>query len=430
MSEQVTNSEQGLTVSALAALLTDTLQAAFPTTVTLDAEIANFKAYPSGHWYFSLTDGQASLSAVMFKGNNRLVRLVARDGLAVRTACEINFYPPNGKLQLIVKKMVEAGLGDQKAKLDALRAKLIAEGLTDPQRKRPLPRMPASIGLITSAKGAVIQDMLTVLNRRWPIAEIRLYSAAVQGEQAAVELNTALQRAITERRCDVLIIGRGGGSSEDFSAFNDETLCRTIAAAPIPIVSAVGHETDTGLTDLVADARAATPSQAAELVSPDRREIQARVHSLTGRLISRAETQIALAEQRLELNLQRLSQRIEHLTRNHRDRLVQLQTRLVAPTQYIAIKRADLSHLAAQLEARITQQLDRQRNQLQRLAGQLDVLSPLATLGRGYGILLKTETSGDRTIGSITDVAEQAEIEIRLKDGRLNATISQIQQEP
>lgn len=430
MSEQVTNTEHALTVSTLASLLTETLQSAFPSTVTLDAEISNFKAYPSGHWYFSLTDGQATLSAVMFKGNNRAVRLVARDGLQVRMTCEINFYPPNGKLQLIVKSMAEAGLGDQKAKLDALRAKLIAEGLTDPNRKRPLPTMPRSIGLITSAKGAVIQDMLTVLKRRWPIAEIRLYSAAVQGDAAISELNAALARAIGERYCDVLIIGRGGGASEDFSAFNDESLCRAIAASPIPIVSAVGHETDTGLTDLVADVRAATPSQAAELVSPDRIDIANRLSSLSGRLVSRAQTQIALTEQRLEITIQRLSRQMDTQCRNHRDRLTQLQSRLLPPTEYIAIKRADLVHLTEQLKDRMSRHLEAQRTKLHALASQLDVLSPLATLGRGYGILLKTDGSSDRTIGSITDVEEHAEIEIRLRDGRLGATITQIQQEP
>lgn len=425
----MTNTEQTLTVSTLAARLNDALQSAFPTTVTLDAEISNFKAYPSGHWYFSLTDGQASLSAVMFKGNNRLVRLVARDGLKVRIACEVNFYPPNGKLQLIVKKMAEAGLGDQKAKLDALRAKLVAEGLTDASRKRALPSMPRCIGLITSSKGAVIQDMLAVLNRRWPVAEIRLYSAAVQGEAAAEELQTALAHSIADGRCDVLIIGRGGGASEDFSAFNDESLCRAIAACPIPVVSAVGHETDTGLTDWVADVRAATPSQAAELVSPDQVEIASRVHNLQRRLVSRAETLIALAEQRLELNLQRLSQRIDTQTRNQRDRLQQLRSRLVPPTEYIAIKRADLTHLSRQLHDRIAQRLTVARTQLGGYASQLDVLSPLATLSRGYGIVLKADASADRTIGSVHDVALQSAIEVRLKDGRLDATVTQIQEE-
>ena len=157
MSEQVKQAENVLTVSALSARLTQAITEFFPQTVTLDAEISNFKTYPSGHWYFSLTDGDASLSAVMFKGANRLVRLVARDGLKVRVRCEVNFYPPNGRLQLVVKRMAEEGVGDQKAKLEALKAKLIAEGLTDSQRKQPLPPMPRCVGLITSPKGLSLE---------------------------------------------------------------------------------------------------------------------------------------------------------------------------------------------------------------------------------------------------------------------------------
>ncbi len=424
MSEQGPIQQQSLTVSGLASLLTHALQDAFPTTVWLDAELSNFKAYPSGHWYFSLTDGQAALSAVMFKGANRLVRLVARDGLQVRVECEVNFYPPNGRLQLIVRKMVEAGLGDQKAKLDALRAKLIAEGLTDPSRKKPLPRMPSCIGLITSVKGAVINDMLTVLARRWPIASIRVYSAAVQGESAPSELRQALQTAIDECTCDVLIIGRGGGSADDFSAFNDEALVRAVSACPIPIVSAVGHETDTGLTDLVADVRAATPSQAAELVSPDASDLIHRTDGLLKRLASRTETQIALAQQRVDLISQRLSQRTEQRSIALRDQVNKLAHRLIAPTEYIASKRADVTQWQQRLTARIEQQHSSYQAKLGKLSGQLDVLSPLATLSRGYGILLKPSRNTDRTIGSVTDVQPGEAIEIRVKDGRIDAAVT------
>ncbi|NBS12877.1 MAG: exodeoxyribonuclease VII large subunit, partial [Gammaproteobacteria bacterium] len=174
MSEQAQTDVSALTVTALATQLGHALSRAFPTVVSVEGELTNFKAYPSGHWYFSITDGDASLSCAMFKAANRTVRLVARDGLKVRLTVEINFYPPNGRLQLIARRMVEAGLGDQKARLDALRAKLVAEGLTDPARKRPLPRYPMTIGVITSPKGAVIRDICTVLAHRWPLAEIRL----------------------------------------------------------------------------------------------------------------------------------------------------------------------------------------------------------------------------------------------------------------
>ncbi len=430
MSEQVSQSENALTVSTLAALLTQALTEFFPQAVTLDAEISNFKTYPSGHWYFSLTDGDASLSAVMFKGANRLVRLVARDGLKVRVRCEVNFYPPNGRLQLIVKHMAEAGVGDQKAKLEALKAKLIAEGLTDLSRKKPLPTIPRCIGLITSPKGAVIQDMLTILKRRWPLASIRLYSAAVQGDVAPQELTTALGRACADNVADVLIIGRGGGASEDLSAFNDEQLCRTIASCPIPIISAVGHETDTGLTDLVADIRAATPSQAAEIATPDLSDITRRLMQYEGRLTSRADTLISLAQQRLELVTHKLSSAVTKQTNLSRERLRQLENKLVAPTEYIALKRHDVSYQAKRLSRAVDQVMKNSQSTLAHLSAQLDTLSPLATLGRGYGIVLKGDTETDRSIGSVNDVVEKSPVEIRLKDGRLNATIDHIQKDP
>ncbi|MDC3032858.1 exodeoxyribonuclease VII large subunit [Litorivicinus sp.] len=426
MSEQVSQSENALTVSTLAALLTQALTEFFPQSVILDAEISNFKTYPSGHWYFSLTDGDASLSAVMFKGANRLVRLVAGDGLKVRVRCDVNFYPPNGRLQLIVKRMAEAGVGDQKAKLEALKAKLIAEGLTDLNRKKSLPGIPRCIGLVTSPKGAVVQDMLTILHHRWPLASIRLYSAAVQGDVAPEELVHALRQAVADGLADVLIIGRGGGASEDLSAFNNERLCRAIAACHIPVISAVGHETDTGLTDLVADVRAATPSQAAEIATPDMGDIRRQLSQFEGRLTSRADTLIALAQQRFELTTHKLSTAVSQQTQHSRERLRQLEKRLVAPTEYIALKRHDVNHLSKRLSHATDQVMLGSRSTLTHLSAQLNTLSPLATLGRGYGILLKGDTTTDRSIGSVDDVSEKTPVEIRLKDGRLNATVDQI----
>ena len=426
MSEQVSRSENALTVSTLAALLMQALTEFFPQSVILDAEISNFKTYPSGHWYFSLTDGDASLSAVMFKGANRLVRLVARDGLKVRVRCDVNFYPPNGRLQLIVKHMAEAGIGDQKAKLEALKAKLIAEGLTDLNRKKSLPAIPSCIGLITSPKGAVIQDMLTILCHRWPLASIRLYSAAVQGDVAPGELVHALRQAAADGSADVLIIGRGGGASEDLSAFNDEYLCRTIAACHIPVISAVGHETDTGLTDLVADIRAATPSQAAEIATPDIGDIRRQLSQFGGRLTSRADTLIALAQQRFELATHKLSTAVRQQTQRSCERLRQLEKRLVAPTEYIVLKRHDVNHFSKRLSHATDQVMQGSRSTLTHLSAQLNTLSPLATLGRGYGILLKGDTTTDRSIGSVDDVSEKTPVEIRLKDGRLNAIIDRI----
>ena len=423
MSEQAQTDVSALTVTALATQLGHALSRAFPTVVSVEGELTNFKAYPSGHWYFSITDGDASLSCAMFKAANRTVRLVARDGLKVRLTVEINFYPPNGRLQLIARRMVEAGLGDQKARLDALRAKLVAEGLTDSARKRPLPRYPMTIGVITSPKGAVIRDICTVLAHRWPLAEIRLYSAAVQGDEAPNALRDALRKAQQEGLCDVLILGRGGGSQEDLSAFNDEALVRDVASCTLPIVTAVGHETDTGLVDLVSDRRAATPSQAAELVSPDKAERHQFVTALLARLAQRAGNQIALAEQRLDLLSYRLHDRAERLLSGLQDRVQRAQQRLVSPGQYIVLKAQDLRHFETLLHTRLHQHLDNAQRRLRQAAGALDMLSPLATLSRGYGIIQRRQGDQMGLVGTIDELTVDEILSIRLRDGSLEAQV-------
>jgi exodeoxyribonuclease VII large subunit len=272
--------------------------------------------------------------------------------------------------------------------------------------------------------------MLTILDKRWPIANIRFYSAAVQGETAPEELVSALRRASEEGIADVLIIGRGGGASEDLSAFNDEQLCRTLANCQIPVISAVGHETDTGLTDLIADVRAATPSQAAELATPDVFDITRRLHQYQDRLVSRADTLISLAQQRLELVTHRLSSGVTQHTNQSRDRLRQLERKLVPPTEYIALKRHDVRSIQSRLQQAADQRIKHTKIALAHLSAQLDTLSPLATLSRGYGIVLKGDTQVDRSIGSVGDVTEQSPVEIRLKDGRLNATVTHIMKDP
>lgn len=429
MSEQVASKETTFTISSLSALLTKTLQESFPTTVLVDAEISNFKTYPSGHWYFSLSDERATLNAVMFKGANRLVRLTAGDGVKVRVSCEVNFYSPSGKLQLIVKRMTEQGIGNQKAQFEELKQKLIAEGLTSLDRKRKIPTFPNVIAVVTSPNGAVIQDILTILNQRWPIAEVLLYSSAVQGDSAPRELLHGLKRAIFDARADVIIIGRGGGTSEDLNAFNNELLCRAIATSGIPVVSAVGHETDTGLTDLVADVRAATPSQAAELVTPDVLSLMNQLNSLEQRLLSRTDTQISLGEQRLELCHFKLTEAIDKKTERMKECLNLLKLRLVPPIQYISIKRTDVNYIKLQLDRYISTFMQTKATQLEGLSKQLDVLNPLATLNRGYGIILNRRKDSDRTIGSVGDIVKGGEIEIRLKDGRIDATVERIQKD-
>ena len=256
--------------------------------------------------------------------------------------------------------------------------------------------------------------MITILGRRWPLASVRLYSAAVQGDAAAEELANALRRACADRVSDVLIIGRGGGASEDLSAFNDEQLCRAIAACQIPIISAVGHETDSGLTDLVADVRAATPSQAAEMATPDMADIVRQLSQYESRLTSCGYTNLARAA-RLELTAYKLSTTVTRQTQQSRERLRQLENKLVAPTEYIALKRHDVAYLAKRLSHATDQAMKSSQSTLAHLSAQLSTLSPLATLGRGYGIVLRGDTETNRSIGSVEDVAEQTPVEIRLK---------------
>ena len=229
---------------------------------------------------------------------------------------------------------------------------------------------------------------------------------------------------------DVLIIGRGGGASEDLSAFNDEQLCRAIAACQIPIISAVGHETDSGLIDLVADVRAATPSQAAEMATPDMADIVRQLSQYESRLTSRADTLISLAQQRLELTAYKLSTTVIRQTQQSRERLRQLENKLVAPTEYIALKRHDVAYLTKRLSHATDQAMKSSQSTLAHLSAQLSTLSPLATLGRGYGIVLRGDTETNRSIGSVEDVAEQTPVEIRLKDGKLDATVDHIVKDP
>ncbi|MGA1207811.1 MAG: exodeoxyribonuclease VII large subunit [Litorivicinaceae bacterium] len=280
-----------------------------------------------------------------------------------------------------------------------------------------------TIGVITSPKGAVIRDICTVLAHRWPLAEIRLYSAAVQGDEAPNALRDALRKAQQEGLCDVLILGRGGGSQEDLSAFNDEALVRDVASCILPIVTAVGHETDTGLVDLVSDRRAATPSQAAELVSPDKAERHQFVTALLARLAQRAGNQIALAEQRLDLLSYRLHDRAERLLSGLQDRVQRAQQRLVSPGQYIVLKAQDLRHFETLLHTRLHQHLDNAQRRLRQAAGALDMLSPLATLSRGYGIIQRRQGDQMGLVGTIDELTVDEILSIRLRDGSLEAQV-------
>jgi len=392
---------QPLTVSELTRQLKDVLTGSF-SDVLVQGEIAGFTAHRSGHWYFSIKDRGAVLNCVMFRGYNQYMRWQPRVGDEVLLAGQLDIYPPHGKYNLLVRKLRHAGEGDLQRRLEALKAKLAAEGLFSPERKRPLPALPRAIGVATSASGAALHDILKVLDRRFPSIPVFLASCRVQGEGAPAEIVAALQRLGADGRPDVIIVGRGGGSQEDLMAFNDEGVARAIAASPVPVVSAVGHETDVSIADLVSDVRAATPSHAAELVVPERDALLAWVGEL---------------QQRMTLALRRdLARRREHLAR----------LRLRHPGRRVDEARIRCDELSTRLSRAADRDLQRRQRRLGAAAGRLDALSPLAVLERGYAVALhQGEALRDATAVSVGD-----RLDLRLHRGRLDVDVRAVHPDP
>ncbi len=378
----------------------------------LVGEVSNFVAASSGHWYFSLKDQAAQVKVAMFKQNNRS-SLMPRNGQQVMIRARISVYEPRGEYQLLADFIEAAGDGLLRQQYEQLKAKLHAEGLFDPQRKKPLPSEPRCIGVITSPTGAAIRDILTVLSRRAPALQVIIYPSLVQGNQAAADLSAALQVAIRRRECDVLIIGRGGGSIEDLWCFNDETLARQIANCPIPIVSAVGHEVDFSISDFVADLRAATPSAAAELVSPDQQQqwqqvakMQQRLQQAMRVLLGQHAQQWVFAQKRLqqqhparrlEQQQQRLDElelRLQRAVRQHIERhrqrwqFWQKSLALCSPALRVTQQNLQQQQLQRRLEQAMAQRLQHAKQQWHQHSVMLQQISPLATLERGYAITL------------------------------------------
>lgn len=364
--------------------------------VTVVGEISNFTAHRSGHWYFAIKDNNAVINCVMFRGNNARCRVRPGPGDRVVITGGLDVYAPQGRLSLICRTLQPDGAGDLAARLEALKRSLAAEGLFDPERKRPLPPMPHCIGVATSPTGAAFQDILKVLRRRFPGRHVLLAPCKVQGEGSAASVVEALQRLQDDGRAEVIIFGRGGGSPEDLMAFNDEALARAVAACPIPTVSAVGHEVDVSICDLVADVRAATPSHAAELVVPERDGLQAYVDELEGRL--------AMGMRRA---VDRRRERLQHV-------------RLRDPRQRITDGRLRLDDLTDRLIAGAKTGVANQRNAIQQLAGRLDAMSPLKVLERGYTVV----TDGTRAITHAKDVSAGDAVRIRFQDGERGAVIA------
>ena len=329
----------------------------------ISGEISNYKVYPSGHHYFTLKDGEGALRCVMFRGDAASLRFRPSNGMRVIAAGRITVFPRDGQYQLYCVRLTPEGVGDLHLAFEQLKERLAREGLFDPAHKRPLPRFPSTVALITSPAGAAVRDMVRILGARWPLARIRVLPVRVQGEGAAEEIAAALQWANENRVADVIITGRGGGSMEDLWAFNEEVVARAIYRSQIPVISAVGHEPDVTIADFVADLRAATPSNAAELAVPDQNEIYGALLGDGGRLRG------AIA-----FRLDRYRQALDRLATSRPMR---------EPASYWKDKRLLLDYQSRQLCHGFERCLAGRREELARLSAALDAMSPLRVLARG-----------------------------------------------
>lgn len=431
------------TVSRLNREIRTVLEQGFASLV-LTGEISNFITPASGHWYFSLKDDKAQIKAAMWRGNNRSQSYRPENGAQVTVRARVSLYEPRGDYQLIVEHMEPAGEGQLKQEFDALKMRLAAEGLFSSAYKKPLPKNINRVGVITSATGAAIKDILTVLKRRAPQLEVIIYPAMVQGKEAHVHLINQIQLANARNEVDVLILGRGGGSLEDLWCFNHEQLARTIYQSMLPIVSAVGHEIDTTISDYVADVRAATPSAAAELVSPNTQELHNQVVALVNRLNNAFKHDIAdkraLATQlqhRLNLchprnQLNQKAQRLDELTialqQGMRNRfylqeraLNNLIPRLMrqSPDKKLTQASHQLKQLQTRLEQAIQHKLQNAQNSLALQASRLDSVSPLNVLARGYSI---TKTPQGKVVKSVEQIKTGDVLITELSDGAVKST--------
>ena len=411
----------------------------------LEGEISNFSRPSSGHWYFSLKDAAAQVRCAMFRQRNMLCSFTARDGQKVLVRARVGLYEPRGEYQLIVDHMEDAGLGALKRQFEELSARLSAEGLFAPERKRPLPALPKRIGVITSPTGAAIRDILHVLARRFPAVAVLIYPVAVQGAQAAGEILAALRLAGRRAECDVLILARGGGSLEDLWAFNDEELARAIVASPIPVISGIGHEIDFTIADFAADVRAPTPSAAAELVVPDagewlaafvrlgaqlRRGMQRRLDErrerlewLTGRA-ALVGPSARLIQQTLRLDEfeQRMCRALQNLLNARISQFRERESRLWKASPLARVRDAAARHAALlrRLRAAGLEHVRRARERLLPLVRTLNAVSPLATLERGYAIV---SAEHGAILRNAADAAPGTIIEARLAKGVIHAKV-------
>jgi exodeoxyribonuclease VII large subunit len=413
--------------------------------IWLEAELSNFTQPASGHWYFTLKDPEAQIRGALFRQRNVTLGFTPKSGQLVLVRGRVSLYEPRGDYQMIVDHMEPAGVGALRQKFERLKAQLAAEGLFAPERKRPLPAFPHRIGVITSPSGAAIRDVLHILRRRYPPAQVLIYPSPVQGAAAVPGLLQALQLAAARADCDVLILTRGGGSIEDLWAFNDERVARAIRACPIPVVSGIGHEIDFTIADFVADRRAPTPSAAAELVVPDRQELLSVLHRIGERLIQSGRRELRMASQLLAalrhrlqrthpgVRLQHGAQRLDELEQRLRKALLahvqQQNIRLgraltsllrATPAHYVARLDARNAELGMRLQHALQRRMQASLHRLHVAQQKLDAVSPLATLARGFAVV--TRTDGSVIIDAGT-VAVGDEIRARLHRGALRARV-------
>lgn len=411
----------------------------------VEGEISNFARPGSGHWYLTLKDDQAQVRCAMFRNANQRVAFQPANGTQVLVRCRAGLYEGRGEYQLVVEHMEEAGFGALQRKFEQLKQQLSDEGLFDNQHKQPMPDSVRHIGVITSATGAAVKDILSVLDRRFPTIKISIFPTMVQGEQAAGQIVQAISDANQHGECDALIVGRGGGSLEDLWPFNEETVARAIFASEIPVVSAVGHEVDFTIADFVADLRAPTPSAAAELLSPDGEEMLHQFEGFEILLADAVTRKIRHLEQRTDYlqkrlqhpgrKLQEQAQHLDHLDirlrramagkmQQQTTQMQSVQDRLVrlSPKEAIAQRKQAVANSVNQMMRAVSQQVELKQSKTAQAMHLLDAVSPLKTLGRGYSII---RDSSDKVVKTVAQVSAGDTLRGQLTDGEVVFSVTE-----
>ncbi len=381
-------------------------QDSFLSSVCVRGELSNYKIHPTGHHYFTIKDTESSLRCVMFRGSAARLRFRPESGMKVLITGRISVFPRDGSYQLYAVTMIPEGAGDLAVAFEQLKQRLWQEGLFDPSHKKPLPEYPHRIALITAASGAAVRDMLRILGKRYPLSKVLILSVRVQGPEAPAELCGAIRYVNRHGLADLIITGRGGGSMEDLWAFNDERLARTIYESEIPVISAVGHEPDVTISDFVADLRAATPSNAAELAAPDREELREKLYVCRDRMGEVLRRRLQVERQRLEgLRTKRVLQ---------------------SPMNYIQDLRMLLEYHHQKLSAVSVRVLEEKKRRFLHCSARLDAMSPLKVLGRGYSV---TRTEQGELVTCANQLALGEQIKVSFRQGEVTAQVIEVREE-